>query len=447
MDNKLKKSAKKITMSDDLKERILKKCVSDQSAENNGYEFVFTAERAAKKRMRLCLPIIAACAVAVFGMGIFKNISDTHPEESSLISENNSDMFLYVKEYSSPGSSRITTELTEFFNSMTFEKYSGNIDVSSESIAYTFNCKLNEENNETNIILYHNGILQIGSEDELYIADYDFFRSIGKIITGKYGISGNAAPLADAVNIYFDGYRQTADGGFLDDSQTQRTTELFKRLYWVPISERPVDFYDDNCLIFTEKTNSHEAVLKISADEKNTAEYTVRRFDDTGSEISSKTQFYSIDSTGFFYGFMRIIAGDANIYPPFGSLYKQLSSLEMYADTTVLSLDNSSFHIIAVDDDSVSAHLYQRHITPLSNAFLGWDWSNADENASPDYGKAKVFSVNTDDSVMSEALSSVIVYTDSTVDVSYIGSDKITRYYSIDGGTGELLRAIEASLS
>ena len=73
MTEKMKKSAEKITMPDDVRERIIDKCSEIEKAErsgNNSYtDHVFTVERAKPNRIRRVVSGIAACAVLAGGIG------------------------------------------------------------------------------------------------------------------------------------------------------------------------------------------------------------------------------------------------------------------------------------------------------------------------------------------------------------------------------------------
>jgi hypothetical protein len=86
----LKKSAEKITLSDDAKERIINKCAEIAEAEKNGArsitgndeytDHVFTVEHYKPRRFTKIAAGLAACAVIVAGTGITMNMVKNQPK-------------------------------------------------------------------------------------------------------------------------------------------------------------------------------------------------------------------------------------------------------------------------------------------------------------------------------------------------------------------------------
>lgn len=73
MEKKIRSSAEKITMPDDLRERIIDKCAEMEKSERSGNgtytDHVFTVERAQPHRIRRVVSGLAACAVLAGGLG------------------------------------------------------------------------------------------------------------------------------------------------------------------------------------------------------------------------------------------------------------------------------------------------------------------------------------------------------------------------------------------
>ncbi len=73
MEKKIRSSAEKITMPDELRERILDKCAEMEKSERSGNgtytDHVFTVERAQPHRIRRVVSGLAACAVLAGGLG------------------------------------------------------------------------------------------------------------------------------------------------------------------------------------------------------------------------------------------------------------------------------------------------------------------------------------------------------------------------------------------
>ena len=73
MEKKIRSSAEKITMPDELRERIIDKCAEMETAERSGNgtytDHVFTVERAQPHRIRRVVSGLAACAVLAGGLG------------------------------------------------------------------------------------------------------------------------------------------------------------------------------------------------------------------------------------------------------------------------------------------------------------------------------------------------------------------------------------------
>ena len=73
MEKKIRSSAEKITMPDELRERIIDKCTEIEKAERSGNgtytDHVFTVERAQPHRIRRVVSGLAACAVLAGGLG------------------------------------------------------------------------------------------------------------------------------------------------------------------------------------------------------------------------------------------------------------------------------------------------------------------------------------------------------------------------------------------
>ncbi len=102
----LKKSAEKITLSDDAKERIINKCAEIAEAEKNGSksitgndeytDHVFTVEHYKPRRFTKIAAGLAACAVIVAGTGITMNMVKNQPKSvssnSSAAATNTSDV-------------------------------------------------------------------------------------------------------------------------------------------------------------------------------------------------------------------------------------------------------------------------------------------------------------------------------------------------------------------
>ncbi|MDE5764540.1 MAG: hypothetical protein K2I00_06195 [Ruminococcus sp.] len=384
IEKKLKKSADKIRMSAELKERILNECgnedVPEDVSENIGEQHIFTVE---PEKSRTAFRIISsvACVAGISGIvlsGIFiggGQFADIPNDESELTDTTEESEALLV----SPDADKLT-DRTEESEIMTDIPESATEEISS----YT-------EEPENNI------------------------------------------PFADSSgNIVFSGFRNIppyneSTENLLDEEKSQNIRNILAGLEWeeIDVSEYSTAYYGNvDTMNFYAPDDERRCTLSINMDGSNTAMYSeayIYLGDDTFRTIPPK--YYRVDADKIFSGMTEYIYNFYNNYPPFGSIYKQTDK-------------------IYCSCDKYNGYISDENLQALSRAFIGWQWDNEEIVDVPMHEETgtQAFVTFTMDGMHNT--DEYIVYPDGTVEwverpwnneLSDYDSEIIHRYYDVDG--------------
>lgn len=243
----------------------------------------------------------------------------------------------------------------------------------------------------------------------------------------------NNAPFADtAGNIIFSGFRNIppyneSTENLLDEEKSQNIRNFLAKLEWEEIdsSEYGTGYYGNvDSVNFYAPDDERHCSLSIHMDGSNTAMYSEAPID-LGNDMFQMMppKFYRVDTESILSGMTEYIYDFYEIYPPFGSIYKQ-------TDEIFCSCDKYT-GFISGDD-----------LQALSRAFVGWQWDNeeivdmplCDENGTPEYASFRMENEFCADKY--------IIYSDGTVEwlvrpwneaENCYDCKIIHRYYNVDG--------------
>lgn len=382
IEKKLKRSAKKITMPNELKERILEKCDTADTTENT--EITFTVEPFRPHIFRRIAFGATAIAVAVGIAGYSGylisrdgNFSGTEVTES--ITEETTEppteepvtiapfSDFAIKEYSFnseiiPTEKRI--EIADFFNSQIWKTLDNPRKDYMGAIVYQFIEK-------DSIIIYSEGILEYTDENgnvSQYEINLDLFNlHVGNILYGDEFSSKVPFSELDGSTIIFDGYRNFVPAGELDETKSQHISDFFKSMQWQEIEqpETKYGFYPSiDSIGFTVHKGDLSYYLIFSMNGENYATYTISGIapygDDDPMHVKAvnEKKYFAIDENKIREALAMYLADSTDMYAPFGTLYKMTNSLQC----------KSEIYTGEISGDKLKS---------LSTAFLGWNWSDA----------------------------------------------------------------------
>lgn len=378
IEKKLKRSAKKITMPNELKERILEKCDTADTTENT--EITFTVEPFRPHIFRRIAFGATAIAVAVgiagySGYLISRNGSFSGTEVTESITEETTEppteepvtiapfSDFASKEYSFnseiiPTEKRI--EIADFFSNYIWktldvqESYMG-------GIAYQFSA------DDKYITVYYDGVLEYRTAENITYYEIDFEEANANLSDILYNNEFTPFSELDGSAIIFDGYRNFVPAGELDKTKSQHISDFFKSIQWQEI-ERPktkYGFYPSiDSIGFTVHKGDLSYYLIFSMNGENYATYTVSGIapygDDDPMHVKAvnEKKYFTIDENKIREALAMYLADSTDMYAPFGTLYKMTDSLQC----------KSEIYTGEISGDKLKS---------LSTAFLGWNWSDA----------------------------------------------------------------------
>lgn len=219
------------------------------------------------------------------------------------------------------------------------------------------------------ITIYRDNVLECIEADGIvtqYAIDFDFFNTTLSDILYNGEYTGKYAPFAENgdCTINFTGYREFIPGTELSETQAEKMAVFFSSLNWQEIEppELKGGFYPTNDTIsFYKYKDGYNYSLSFSMNNLNLATYNVRGEIPLGNEyyrIYNKTKYFTIDENTIREAVAMYLADGANMYTPFGTLYKMTDS-------------------IYCESDTYTGELTGDKLKDISTAFLGWDWSDA----------------------------------------------------------------------
>lgn len=381
IEKKLKRSAKKITMPNELKERILEKCDTADTTENT--EITFTVEPFRAHRISRIISGVATIALAVGIAGYSGylisrdgNFSGTEVTES--ITEENTEppteepvtiapfSDFAIKEYSFNGEIIPTEKRIEIAKS--FSNYVWKtLDVQEGymgGIAYQFSADYQH------ITVYYDDVLEYRTAENTTYYAIDFKEVNANLSDILYGDEfASTVPLSelDGSTIIFSGYRNFIPAGELDETKSQHISDFFKSMQWQEIEEPEIKcaFYPaKDSINFTVHKGDLSYYLIFSMNGENYATYTVSGIapygDDDPMHVKAvnEKKYFAIDENKIREALAIYLADSTDMYAPFGTLYKMTNSLQC----------ESELYTGEISGDKLKS---------LSTAFLGWNWSDA----------------------------------------------------------------------
>ncbi len=231
-------------------------------------------------------------------------------------------------------------------------------------IAYQFNF------GDEYLTVYRDGVLECRNAENVtyYEIDFEEVNTNFSNILYDGGFTGSTAPFAenDGCTINFTGYREFLPESELSETQAEKMTEFFSSLQWQEIEEPELKgaFYPtDDTISFTKEKDGYNYSLSFSMNNLNLATYNVNAMiplDDGMFRNYNETKYFSIDENLIREAVAMNLADGADMYTPFGTLYKMTDSL--YCE--------SELYTGKISGDKLKS---------LSTAFLGWDWSDTSD--------------------------------------------------------------------
>lgn len=219
------------------------------------------------------------------------------------------------------------------------------------------------------IIIYDDNILEYGNAERKiyqYNINSEVFNTNLSEILYNGCVTGSDAPFAetDGNTITFSGYRNFIPAGELDEIKAQQMSEFFSGLQWQEIEppELKGGFYSANDTIsFRKYQDGYNYSLSFSMNNLNLATYEVDGvipIDDEHFGVYDEIKYFTIDENTIREAVAMYLADGANMYTPFGTLYKMTDS-------------------IYCESDTYTGELTGDKLKDISTAFLGWNWSDA----------------------------------------------------------------------
>ncbi len=282
-----------------------------------------------------------------------------------------------IKEYLFDGESipsKKKIEIADFFYSQVWYPLDTPRDDYMGGIAYHFTAK------DEDITIYRDGVLEYrNAENKVtqYAIDFEEFNTNLSNILYDGEFMGSYAPFAEnnGCTVNFSGYREFIPGSELTETQTEKMEDFFSSLQWQEIEEPEIkgEFYSANDTIsFTKEKDGYNYSLSFSMNNLNLATYKVYAMiplDEEHSRRYMETKYFSIDENLIREAVAMNLADGADMYTPFGTLYKMTASLYCESDTYTGELTGDK-------------------LKDISTAFLGWDWSDVSDTiieGTPEY--------------------------------------------------------------
>lgn len=214
------------------------------------------------------------------------------------------------------------------------------------------------------LTVYRDGVLECRTAENTAYYEINFEevnRNFSDIL-----YSSEFMPFAenDGCTVNFSGYRNFIPECELSETQAEKMAEFFSSLQWYEISKPDITgrFYPANDTVsFTKEKDGFTYTLSFSMNDLNLAVYSVYGvipLENGRSQQYSETKYFSINENLIREAIGMNLADGADMYTPFGTLYKMTDSLKC----------ESELYTGEISGDKLKS---------LSTAFLGWDWSNA----------------------------------------------------------------------
>lgn len=346
------------------------------------------------------------------------------------------------------------SELTEFFNEQTFIPADVSVEEAGElGVAFTLVGWGNGWDNGQYMMLYRSGYLQFSVEPELtrmYEVDYELFnQTIGDIVSENGGATGANAPFGEFEQPIFTA---TTHNGFVTlGIKHEQFTELHNYLthiYWE--FAEPVDNFGENgkgLVIYAVRDNYQDS-LAIDFDLK-LAKYS--KIGDTGTIDET---FYKINPQDFYYVLYRWCFTpryDTPTSAPFSGFIHQQDKMYCYGDLDRVDLDENKFQLYSQKDDHgendnhIYAFLFEEHINAVVDVLeRGWDWTDCVIAPYRSLNDDPVFTIRSIRNY--DGFFNMLIYEDGTVNIQFYDGQEYISFRNVDGGTGELYKAIEKAL-
>lgn len=348
------------------------------------------------------------------------------------------------------------SELTDFFNEQTYIPADVSVEEAGEpGAAFTLVGWGNDWDYGQYMFLYRSGYLQFSVEPELtrmYKVDYELFnQTIGDIASENGGATGADAPFGEFVQPWFG--VTSLDGEVILYHNPENSPELqnyLTHIYWE--SAEPADNFGENGngFIIDETLHSSKASLAIDFDLK-LAKYS--KIGDTGTFDET---FYKINLQDFYYVLYRWCFTPRHDTPtsaPFSAFIHQQEEMYCYGDLDKINLDENKFQLycqkseLAENDNHIYAILLKEHIKAVVDVLeSGWDWTDCVIAPYQSSEERPIFSFIAKNDDRANEISNMLIYEDGTVNIQFYDGQGYISFRNVDGGTGELYKAIEKAL-
>lgn len=349
-------------------------------------------------------------------------------------------------------------KLTEFFNEQTYIPADVSVEEAGElGVSFTLGGWGSDWDDGQYMMLYRSGYLQFSVEPELtrmYEVDYELFnQTIGDIASENGGATGADAPFGEFEQPLFS--VTTLDGEVvLLNHSFEKSPELqnyLTHIYWE--SAEPVDNFGENGngFVIDELLHSDKASLAIDLDLK-LAKYS--KLGDTGTFDET---FYKIDPQDFYYVLYRWCftpRHDTPLPAPFRGFIQRQEKMYCCGDLDKISLDENKFQLYSQKhdhdekDNRIYAILLKEHINAVVDVLeSGWDWTDCVIAPYLPNNDELVFMIRSiKNGGGTNGIFNVLIYEDGTVNIQFYDAREYISFRNVDGGTGELYKAIEKAL-
>ncbi|MDE6789887.1 MAG: hypothetical protein K2J47_11310 [Ruminococcus sp.] len=294
IEKKLKHSAEKITMPNELKERILEKCDSTETVKNEAdEEITFTVEPFRPHRIRRIVSVAAAAAVITgiagySGYLISRNGSFSGTEFTESITEETTEppaespvsvapfgdiSGMKVTEHGNPLSDEKVQQLAEFFNNYTWHEIESDVHYQiAPKVIFSF--VIDDGFTTTGITVSNYGRLnfQNCNDGGDYALDSTFVDTVNEILYGTKNVE-NLSPFDNFVIREY-----LFDGESLPSEKQIKIAEFFDSQVWYPLDTLRDDYMGGIAYNFSGKdciTIYREGILEYNDENGNVSQYEI----------------------------------------------------------------------------------------------------------------------------------------------------------------------------
>ncbi|MBO5572150.1 MAG: hypothetical protein J5926_05500 [Ruminococcus sp.] len=408
MEKKIRSSAEKITMPDELRERILDKCAEMEKSERSGNgtytDHVFTVERAQPHRIRRVVSGLAACAVLAGGLGatgVFLhrqgsgNIASEVAQEACYVLCPFGDftqrdyVFCVADENDEVHEYENNAELADLLNKFNWGEETDPRDITEDPEVYMVTWQDSENHYHLTISsdgtvkwgAYPNVVFKAaGHEDEpiepvftrYYSIDYNEFDSRVREILSAETVDEPIEQTEEAIQAITDDMTQkmtlaaydesynavlSTYGDIVSDDGTQHDLDIQRQDMTDAMMYGLADWMLHNSDIYTD-SRSGKVLFKVSVDQG-----------DNG--VAAFTFF----EEGFYSYAVTNEDGTENVYIFNGDCNEALDILESAMDTEKKHTeDNSAYYLPGFNFVKMGIGESEEICQKLQNAFYGYDW-------------------------------------------------------------------------